>query len=90
MNEQLLFLTLLHRLQEPPLNSLNSSVQGASAHTPPAPSPTFLFMRKVEENGEQPKKVKCEEPDTAAWIRSYKKHQNDLIPLSLKPGSGES
>lgn len=87
MNKQLLFLTVLYRLQKPPLNSLDKSVWGATAHTPPTPSPKSLFMWKVKENGEkQKKKVESEEPDTAAWVKICKKHRVSPSPILLKPG----
>lgn len=47
------------------------SFLGAMAHTPPTPSPKSLFMWRVKENGEKPKKVKSEEPDTAAWVKIF-------------------
>lgn len=86
MNKQLFFLTVLYRLQKPSLNSLDKSVQGATAHTPPTLSPKSLFMWKVKKNGEKPKKVKFEEPDTAAWIKNCKKHKVSPSPVLLNPG----
>lgn len=59
---------------------------GHSSHiTHPIP-PEALFMQKIEENGEQPKKVKFEEPDTAALVRSHKKHRVAISALLLKAG----
>ena len=86
MNKQLLFLTVLYRLQKPPLNSLDKSVWGATAHTPPTPSPKSMFMWKVKENGEKQKKVESEEPDTVAWVKNCKKHRVSPSPILLKPG----
>ena len=53
-------------------------------HPPHPPSPCLCGKwRKMERSK---KKVESEEPDTAAWVKSCKKHRVSSSPILLKPG----